>query len=92
MNHLNVEQELEKIREEIDLVINEKVAHLKTVLELSNDETSTVQQRLSQHTHRTYLRVRNGGFEELGNKHQTSLTINGLMETIDNLPDSVEQI
>ncbi|KAF7888284.1 uncharacterized protein EAF02_002825 [Botrytis sinoallii] len=84
---LSGDEESVKISKEIDLVIEEKVNMLRVQLELDNETTSALKEKLLSMEHRTYLWLRLI-FEVL--EQQLKTTKNYLLQVIEKLPGTVD--
>ncbi|KAF7938823.1 uncharacterized protein EAE98_001161 [Botrytis deweyae] len=84
---LSGDEESAKISKEIDLVIEEKINMLRFQLELDNETTSALKEKLLSMEHRTYLWLRLI-FEVL--EQQLKTTKNYLLEVIEKLPGTVD--
>lgn len=84
---LSGDEESAKISEEIDLVIEEKVKMLRFQLELDDETTSALKEKLRSMKHRTYLWLRLI-FEVL--EQQLKTTKNYLLDVIGKLPGTVD--
>ncbi|KAF7510432.1 hypothetical protein GJ744_006711 [Endocarpon pusillum] len=84
---LRGEDENDKLREEINLVIDQRVNELATNLSLSSRNQKWLRERLLQMEHRTYLWL-HLAMEEIREAYQNSLYPNEVQ--IDSLPKSVD--
>ncbi|TEY67249.1 hypothetical protein BOTCAL_0128g00090 [Botryotinia calthae] len=85
---LSGDEESAKISKEIDLVIEEKVNMLRVQLDLNNETTSGLKEKLLSMEHRTYLWLRLI-FEVL--EQQLRTTKRYLLHVIEELPETVDE-